>query len=342
MAKVPPSLLPGSQPSAKPVASKPTSAAKNVAANKQTGKQLTQAKIIKGNMASLKALRAFKPSGSGAGKAGESEEVMHADVMSGAHDQAELEKALSEGWVPTDVEEKEDKEEAEELAKAAEGEKAEKGEKEGSTARGGAFGKQAPARSGVASGQLAQAGKQGTHTSNPNLPRAGTGSSNPNLPKAASSDFKQLARNPSGSTGTHAKLSANELSKAEQLSSVKAVAAAAAKAASEKPLDAFAVLNQAKDKGVFYREDEHGGSHPEDRDDPALAAAVEETIRVLFGVRGVLRVGPGRNEANEPVVVVVAGNGFTDQSLVKVPLKVHNFDTLLALSYELLPLRRER
>lgn len=339
MAKVPPSLLPGSQATAKPASAKPSSAAKNVAANKQTGK-LTQAKIIKGNMASLKALRAFKPQGPGGGKAGESEEVMHADVMSGAHDQAELERALSEGWVPTDVEEKEEKAEAEELAKAAEAEKAEKGEPEGGPPRGGAFGKQAPPRSGASSGQLAQAGKPGT--SNPNLPRAGTGSSNPNLPKAASSDFKQLARNPSGSTGTHAKLSANELSRSEQLSSVKAVAAAAAKAASEKPLDAFAVLNQAKDPGVFYREDEHGGSHPEDRDDPALAAAVEETIRVLFGVRGVLRVGPGRNEANEPVVVVVAGNGFTDQSLVKVPLKVHSFDTLLALSYELLPLRRER
>jgi hypothetical protein len=328
VAKVPPSLLPGPQPAAKPASAKPSSAAKNVAANKQSGKKLTQAKILKGNMASLKALRAFKPATGGPGGAKEGEEVMHADVMSGAHDQAELEKALAQGWVPAggDVEEKEDKEEAEELAKQAE---VEKGEKEGHSTQGGGFGKQAPQKSGATSQQLAHPGKPGTSTSNPNLPKAG-------------SDFKQLARNPGGSTGTHAKMSATELSKTEQLQSVRAVAAAAAKAASEKPLDAFAVLNQAQDKGVYFKEDEAGGAHPEDHDDPELAAAVEETIRMLFGVRGILRVSGGRNDANEPVVVVVAGNGVTDQSVAKIPLRVHKFDTLLALSYELLPLRRER
>jgi hypothetical protein len=325
VAKVPPSLLPG--PAHTQPAAKPSSAAKNVAANKQAGKKLTQAKIVKGNMASLKALRAFKPASSA--KPGETEE-MHADVMSGAHDQAELEKALAEGWVPHgDVEEKEEKEEAEELKKAAESEKVEKGEKGEKPADG--LAKPAQQKPNAGSGQSSQA-KPGT----------GTGTSNPNLPKGAGSDFKQLARSPGGSTGVHAKLSPNELTKAEQLQSVRAVAAAAAKAASEKPLDAFAVLNQAQDKGVFYREDEHGGSHPEDRDDPALAAAVEETIRMLFGVRGILRVGPGRNDANEPVVVVVAGNGVTGESVAKIPQRVHKFDTLLALSYELLPLRRER
>ena len=314
MAKVPPSLLPG------PAPAKPTSAAKGVATAKTAQKKLTQAKVIKGNLASLKALRAFKPASGGAGKT-EGEEAMHADVMSGAHDHAELEKALAQGWVPTEgPEAKEEKEQTEELSKKEELEKAEK--------------------EGHAPGQTQKAAPQRAGPSGGSLPKQ-TGTSNPNLPKSGGSDFKQLQKQPGG-TGVHGKYTPSELAKSEHVQSSRAVAAAAAKAATDHPQDAFALLNQAQPKGVFFKEEEHDGAHPEDRDDPELAAAVEETIRTLFGVRGILRVGPGRNEANEPVVVVVAAHGFTDVALLKVPPKVHKFDTLLAVPFDVLPLRKER
>lgn len=306
---------------AKQASAKPTSAAKAVATSKASAQKLTQAKVIKGNLASLKALRAFKPATGGAGKA-EGEQAMHADVMSGAHDQAELEKALAQGWVPAEgVDAKEEKEEKEEVSKK---EEAEHTEKEG--------------RPLGAQQQKAASPKAGP--SGGNLPKQ-TSSSNPNLPKTGSSDFKQLQKQPGG-TGVHGKYTPSDLSKAEHVQSSRAVAAAAAKAATDRPQDAFVVLNQAQPKGVFFKEDDAGGAHPEDRDDPELAAAVEETIRILFGVRGILRVGPGRNEANEPVVVVVASPGFSDASMSKVPPKVSKFDTLLAVPFEVLPLRKER
>ena len=106
--------------------------------------------------------------------------------------------------------------------------------------------------------------------------------------------------------------------------------------------DAFTLLHQAKDKGVYFKEDEAGAAMAESTEDPELAAAVEEAIRLLFGVKGVMRVGAGRNEADEPVVVVVANQGFGEGSLSVVPEKVHRFPTLLALPYDLLPLKKER
>ncbi len=110
----------------------------------------------------------------------------------------------------------------------------------------------------------------------------------------------------------------------------------------DRPPDAFSLLKEAKEQGVLFREDWQREGHSEDQDDPELAAAVEEAIRLLFGVRGVLRVGPGRDEAEQPVVVVVATHGFTDASLAAVPEKVHRFPTMLALSFDLLPLKREQ
>ncbi len=110
----------------------------------------------------------------------------------------------------------------------------------------------------------------------------------------------------------------------------------------DRPPDAFALLREAKEQGVLFQEDWNREGHSEDQDDPELAAAVEEVISRLFGKAGVLRVGPGRNEAQEPVVVVVATHGFTDASLAAVPEKAGRFPTMLALSFELLPLRRER
>lgn len=110
----------------------------------------------------------------------------------------------------------------------------------------------------------------------------------------------------------------------------------------DRPPDAFALLREAKEQGVLFQEDWNREGHSEDQDDPELAAAVEEVISRLFGKAGVLRVGPGRNEAHEPVVVVVATHGFTDASLAAIPEKAGRFPTMLALSFELLPLRRER
>ena len=64
--------------------------------------------------------------------------------------------------------------------------------------------------------------------------------------------------------------------------------------------------------------------------------------RLLFGVRGILRVGAGKNDRAESIVVVVASHGFSDASLASVPEKVHRFSTVIAIPFELLPLRRDR
>ena len=111
---------------------------------------------------------------------------------------------------------------------------------------------------------------------------------------------------------------------------------------SGKPPDAMQLLNQAQPHGTFFKEDYEREGHSEDKDDPELAAAVEETIRMMFGVRGILRIGPGRNQADEPVVVIAVGQGFGEASMRVVPEKVHKFPTLLALPYDVLPLKKER
>lgn len=108
--------------------------------------------------------------------------------------------------------------------------------------------------------------------------------------------------------------------------------------------DAMKALHNARENGVFFKEEGFGGANRPDEEavDPELEAAIEECIRLLFGVQGILRVGPGVNDANEPVVIVVATRGFSAKSLTVVPQTVHRFKTLLALPFELLPLRRER
>ncbi len=103
---------------------------------------------------------------------------------------------------------------------------------------------------------------------------------------------------------------------------------------------AMHVLNSAKEPGVYFRAQERDGGHEED-EDPELAEAVEEAIRLLFGVRGIHHVGPGLNEANEPVVLISVSRGFSEASMRAVPERVHRFRTLVALPYELLPLRRD-
>lgn len=110
----------------------------------------------------------------------------------------------------------------------------------------------------------------------------------------------------------------------------------------ERPPDAFSLLKEAREKGVLFVEDALAEGHSEDKEDPEHAAAVEECIAKCFGVRGILRIGPGHNEKNEPIIVVAITHGFTDLSLEKVPEKVHRFATLVAIPFDLLPLKRER
>jgi hypothetical protein len=109
----------------------------------------------------------------------------------------------------------------------------------------------------------------------------------------------------------------------------------------EPPPDAFALLKDAREAGVLFREDAHQEGHSEDADDPALAEAVEECIRLCFGVAGILRIGPGRNDKEEPIIVVVAARGFSHGSLASVPVDVRGFVTTVAVPFELLPLKRD-
>lgn len=110
----------------------------------------------------------------------------------------------------------------------------------------------------------------------------------------------------------------------------------------ERPPDAYALLKDAREKGVLFVEDSLAEGHSEEQEDPELADAVEECIRLCFGVRGILRIGPGHNDKNEPIIVVATTNGFSEASLGVVPPKVHRFNTLIAIPFELLPLKRER
>jgi hypothetical protein len=111
---------------------------------------------------------------------------------------------------------------------------------------------------------------------------------------------------------------------------------------SGKPPDAFTLLNAAQPHGFFFLEDFEREGYSEEQEDPELRAAIEECIQLLFGVKGIIRVGPGRNQADEPVIVIVVGQGFGEGSLRAVPEKVHRFTTLLAVPFDVLPLKKER
>ncbi len=107
-----------------------------------------------------------------------------------------------------------------------------------------------------------------------------------------------------------------------------------------RPADAFSVLHAAQEAGVFFQEEDHNG--PAEQSDPELTAAIEEAIRLLFGVRGILRVSGGFNQDHQPAIIVVATQGFAEASVKLVPPKVHRFETILAVPYDMLPLKRER
>jgi hypothetical protein len=113
-------------------------------------------------------------------------------------------------------------------------------------------------------------------------------------------------------------------------------------ASNERPPDAFTLLKDAREKGVLFVEDALQEGHSEEREDPVHRAAVEECIRLCFGLRGILRIGPGHNDKAEKVIVVATTQGFSDASLAQIPEKVHGFATLIAIPFELLPLKRER
>ncbi len=113
-------------------------------------------------------------------------------------------------------------------------------------------------------------------------------------------------------------------------------------AKNERPPDAFALLKEARAPGTLFVEDSQADGYSEEREDPELAEAVEECIRRCFGLSGVLRIGPGRNDREEPIIVVATTHGFTEASLAQVPARVHRFATLTTIPFELLPLKRER
>lgn len=158
-------------------------------------------------------------------------------------------------------------------------------------------------------------------------------------PNLGQSSLQQKLK-PMDTLGTTRIGSTEAVTAAKTTDAVREAAERAAK--SGKPPDAMTLLNQAQPHGTFFKEDYEREGHSEEKDDPELAAAVEETIRLMFGVRGILRVGPGRNQADEPVVVMVVGQGFGEASMKAVPEKVHKFPILLALPYDVLPLKKER
>ena len=71
-----------------------------------------------------------------------------------------------------------------------------------------------------------------------------------------------------------------------------------------------------------------------------LTVNVSTLRKLLADVKGVERIALGENEDRARVVVVVAGRGFTQGSLSRIPERVRAFGTLLAVPYDLLPLRR--
>ncbi len=108
-----------------------------------------------------------------------------------------------------------------------------------------------------------------------------------------------------------------------------------------RPTDSFAVLHAALEHGTYFI-DEDEEKKGRGALEPDFAAALEEARKLLAKVNGVVRVGPGRNEARQRVILVVTSQGFGEASMQQVPEKVKGFSTLITVPYTLLPLRRER
>src|SRR3954471_4748765 len=104
----------------------------------------------------------------------------------------------------------------------------------------------------------------------------------------------------------------------------------------------YELLENAKEPGVLFKEDDDEGNADSDREeeDPELMEAVEECIQRLFGVRGIHHIGPGTSDQGEKVIVIATGQGFGEESMRRVPPEVRGFKTLVALPFDLLPLKR--
>jgi hypothetical protein len=135
--------------------------------------------------------------------------------------------------------------------------------------------------------------------------------------------------------------------KALATSQAQAPAAPPPKSRAGKPDDPMTALHNAQEPGVYFKLHDEGGHHGgggqegEENADPELMEALAEAAALLKEVKGVTKVTAGRNDQDETVIVVVANRGFTQGSLKAVPEKVRRFATLLALPYDLLPLRRD-
>ncbi|HYV44633.1 MAG TPA: hypothetical protein VFA20_07200 [Myxococcaceae bacterium] len=103
----------------------------------------------------------------------------------------------------------------------------------------------------------------------------------------------------------------------------------------------YEMLENAKEPGELYTEDDGGGGDQEqEEEDPELMEAVDECIQRLFGVRGIHHIGPGTSDAGEKVIIIATTQGFGEESMRRVPAEVRGFKTLVALPFDLLPLKR--
>ena len=106
----------------------------------------------------------------------------------------------------------------------------------------------------------------------------------------------------------------------------------------------YEMLENAREPGVLYQEDDEDrrsrGEAVAEPENPELVEAVEECIQRLFGVRGIHHIGPGKNEHGEAVIVIAASAGFGEDSMRRVPAEVRGFKTLVALPFDVLPLKR--
>lgn len=136
----------------------------------------------------------------------------------------------------------------------------------------------------------------------------------------------------------------SEAAKAQQLAAAAQLQnkLAGESARKERPPDAFVLLKDARDQGSFFVEHSLAESHGGEAIDPELLAAVEECKALCAGLKGILRIGPGKNDAQEPIILVMTMQGFSDVSLAGVPPQVGRFFTLLVIPFELLPLKVER
>lgn len=113
-------------------------------------------------------------------------------------------------------------------------------------------------------------------------------------------------------------------------------------ASKERPPDAFVLLKDARDQGSFFVEHQLAESHGGEGIDPELVAAVEECKAQCAELKGIMRIGPGKNDAQESVILIITTQGFSEASLARVPAQVGRFATMLVIPFELLPLKRER